>query len=54
MKFLYSNNDELFLILSQILNNKFDLAKMGLKAKENIENYYTFTANKNKYFEFIK
>ena len=52
--FLYSDNEELFLILSQILSNKFNLKNIGKKAKENIEKNYTFTANKVKYIDFIK
>jgi glycosyltransferase involved in cell wall biosynthesis len=51
--FLAKDNEEWKYWLTQLLEGKVDLQKMGEEARIKINATYTFSANKNKYINFI-
>lgn len=51
--FLVKTNEDWITIFTEILSGEVNLQEMGKKAKEHIEKYYTFEANKNKYLDFV-
>jgi len=52
--FLANDNEEWEFWLSQLLERKFDLQKIGEEARLKINSKYTFSANENNYINFIE
>ena len=52
--FLANNNEEWEFWLSQLLERKFDLQRIGEEARLKINSKYTFSANENNYINFIE
>lgn len=51
--FLASTEEDWFLILSEILDNKYDLKQISKEARIRIINKFSFVANKQKYIQFL-
>jgi glycosyltransferase involved in cell wall biosynthesis len=52
--FLATDLDSWEEIITNILENKYDLNNMGIKARQKILENYTFEANKNSYINFLQ